>query len=409
MGKAESLKEKINKWAATIFMVFVAVLLLIGLTGADVITTITSPRAADPTHSVARVNSEYITNFTLNQYLSRLKLPPSELKTYTPILAGNLIREKLLVQHLKKIGFFPNGDQETIEFVKVLEQLAPAFKENGKFNLRKFTETIKKEKRFQMSDFQTLLESTVSGKAQKLMRKIGFDSDLDTYAQVQMGKISYSVDLVAIDSNKKEEIVKSKTKVSAKEISDYFKKNFLKSNPKAKLNQQKRESIKVTLQNQKRSQVQKELKDNLKKLAASNTLKSVASRFKARVYSLRDVTIKDGIKPPKGLNSSLTKLENHKDFKSNMFTANLNKIIGPVEISGTLYMFAFTKRSEPKIPSMKKFIAAKKPLDDYSEDANFQTIDIASNLKKAHLRELEQARDAIFENEATIEKYYQTK
>ena len=409
MGKANNLKEQINKWAATIFMVFVAVLLLIGLTGADVITTITSPRAADPTHSVAKVNSEYITNFTLNQYLSRLKLPPSQLKTYTPILAGNLIREKLLVQHLKKIGFFPNGDQETIEFVKVLEQLAPAFKENGKFNLRKFTETIKKEKRFQMSDFRTLLESTVSGKAQKLMRKIGFDSDLDTYAQVQMGKIFYSVDLVAIDSNKKEEIVKSKTKVSAKEISDHFKKNFLKSNPKAKLNKQKRESIKVTLQNQKRSQVQKELKDNLKKLAANSTLKSVASKFKAKIYSLKDVTIKDGIKPPKGLNSSLTKLENHKDFKSNMFTANLNKIIGPVEISGTLYLFAFTKRSEPKIPSMKKFIAAKKSLDDYSEDANFQTIDIASNLKKAHLRELEQARDAIFENEATIEKYYQTK
>ena len=260
-----------------------------------------------------------------------------------------------------------------------------------------------------MSDFRTLLESTVSGKAQKLMRKIGFDSDLDTYAQVQMEKISYSVDLVAIDSNKKEEIVKSKTNVSAKEISDYFKKNFLKSNPKAKLNKQKRESIKVTLQNQKRSQVQKKLKDNLKKLAASSTLKSVASKFKAKVYSLKDVTIKDGIKPPKDLNSSLTTLENHKDFKSNMFTANLNKIIGPVEISGTLYLFAFTKRSEPKIPSMKKFIAAKKPLDDYSEDANFQTIGIASNLKQAHLRELEQARDAIFENEATIEKYYQTK
>lgn len=409
MGKAENLKEKINKWAATVFIAFVAVLLLIGLTGADVITTITSPRAADPTHSVAKVNSEYITNFTLNQYLSRLKLPPSQLKTYTPILARNLIREKLLVQHLKKIGFFPNGDQETIEFVKVLEQLAPDFKENGKFNLRKFTETIKEEKRFQMSDFRTLLESTVSAKAQKLMRKIGFDSHLDTYAQVQMGKISYSVDLVAIDSNKKEEIVKSKTKVSAKEISDYFKKNFLKSNAKAKLNKQKRESIKVTLQNQKRSQVQKELKDNLKKLAASSTLRSVASKFKAKVYSLKDVTIKDGIKPPKGLDASLTTLENHKDFKSNMFTANLNKIIGPVEISGTLYLFAFTKRSETKIPSMKKFIAAKKPLDDYSKETNFQTIDIASNLKQAHLRELEQARDAIFENEATIEKYYQTK
>ena len=201
---------------------------------------------------------------------------------------------------------------------------------------------------------------------QTLLSEVIPEPMLEAYDKERLNRAKISYKIVAIDAQKKNDILKSKINVSEKEIQEKFNADFLSKDPKAELTKTKREGILNTIINERKPEVEKEWIESLKGLSSSQSLENIAKLNFVKIIEIKKVSALENlnsVKPKDAAN--LAPLQESDEFHKAVFSAEIGKVSDLWEIAGSLYFVAVSERELPDMPPSYTLIKEKKNISDF--------------------------------------------
>ncbi|MDH5718055.1 MAG: SurA N-terminal domain-containing protein [Spirochaetia bacterium] len=343
---------------------------------------------------VAKVDDDIITRKDLTSYIDReykgrlqgQNIPPEFEEQLKRSALERLINQKLLEKLYKQSGFFPLGTYQNRIIADYLKSEFSSYNTIDGFDFNKFEEEWIKSGRISFTDIKSwALRSFAFEVGQNMLSDMISVNYLESIEKERLNKIKLSYQIVAIDKQKQDEIIKAKIPISEVDIENKFKTDYLSKDPKAEMTKVKREAIVNALVNERKTDIEKEWKDSLSKYSSDDSLNKIATQNMTKVFSIDNVSPIQNINSVKPQESpNLLPLFESDEFTSVIFSESIGKRIGPIENSGVFYFITITKREIPDVIDAEKIMTEKKEIKEYFPNDYTEIETFANNIKTEH-------------------------
>ncbi|RME93230.1 MAG: hypothetical protein D6767_01445 [Candidatus Hydrogenedentota bacterium] len=356
-------KNVILKWGSYIFMGFLVILITISFGMPNFISTsatadrFISAYVGDQVitrRELVRVKNNYIRNRFGGQ-----NLPEMQQKFLESSILEQLIFNRIMLIFAREYGFYPGAKARKRIVAKFLKKNHADYLVGSKFDFERFQREFLQPNQLTLSEYESILaqEKTLT-RLDSTLRSEAPVSDYQILAELQKKETVYSVMVLAITPQKKNELLEKKVRVTPAEIYDRFKKDYLSKDKKAKLNKTKREAIEALLKNEKRPKVEKEWMDSLNQFAQAGNIASLQFAAGTQFVTIQDINLSESLnskKPPTA--PDLSSLESDDSFLANVFSNNTQTIFGPLRKNGNIFFYkiiSFKKSDLPLAADLKK-------------------------------------------------------
>jgi hypothetical protein len=367
MSETEAtLREKIIKFGTWLFLMFIFLIIVISFGMPDVIGTSSRLDA----YNAAKVGGEYLTKAEVADYQKRIEermaanlkgLDDKNRKLFEDMAKSRALDEaidrKIFTQLLNRAGFVPSGSTEPKILATFYKRQFGEYIVNGKLDMERLNEFLAPRRLTLDQVGRSMLQEYGPAKAYEILQGISYASDYAVLDEARFATTQVSYRIVALDGAAKDKILRAKFAPTEKEIQDKFKAEFLSKDPKAILDQSKRDTIRATLFNERRAALEKEFSQNLSQ-AGKTGLAQVAALTGARLIAIDDAGLNTDLdaKKPKDLTAiSLAPLGQSDVFVRQRLSAPIGVTIGPVEAGGYTYFFTVAARKGTVLPAASSY------------------------------------------------------
>ncbi len=319
------------------------------------------------------------------------------------------IEKELFRKVSTEAGLYPVGEKASEVKADFIKTNFASYKTENGFNYEKLRKDLR-SRGYQLSNLEkNALRDFAFRKNLQILGDITFGSDFDTLEKLRLSQTIVSYRLIAIDKKSKDAIIKKRSRVTSKEINETFKRDYLSKDKKAKLTKTKREAIISQLQNKKKGAAETEWFKELKAMATNASLESIARKNAVKVFNLKDVPLSQSLDAAKqkSIAASLVALENNETFRTQLFSAPLKKIIGPIRDANAVYLVMITNRKFARLPSARQLVSQKKTLSQWLADAKFSSTQVKNQVKSKHEQVAFNTMFQVLKQQASIKRYQQ--
>lgn len=357
-----TLRERIIKFGTWLFLIFIFVIIVISFGMPDFIGT----SARLDAYNAARVGDEYLTKAEVADYQKRIEermagnlkgLDDKNRKLFEDMAKSRALDEaidrKIFTQLLNRAGFVPSGSTEPKILATFYKRQFGEYIVNGKLDMERLNEFLAPRRLTLEQVGRSMLKEYGPAKAYEILQGTSYASDFAILDAARFAGTRNSYRIVALDGAAKDKILRGKFTPSEKDIQDKFKAEFQSKDPKAILDQSKRESIRATLFNERRASLEKDFAQSLNQ-AGKAGLAQVAAITGTRLIAIDDVDLNTDLdsKKPKDLAAvSLAPLSQSDVFVRQRLSAPIGVAIGPVEAGGYTYFFSVAARRSTALPA----------------------------------------------------------
>ena len=419
-----TLREKAVKFGTWIFLVFLFGIIVFSFGMPDFMGSSSRMDA----YNAAKIGNEYLTKAEVADYQKRIEermmqnmkgmdeKTVSSSKTWPR--AGRSMRPsnaKFFTQILNRAGYVPSSSSEAKILATFYKRQFGEYIVNGKLDTERLNEFLGQRRMTLDQIGRNILTDYGPQKAYEMLQATSYVSDFAVIDDLRFAATQNSFRIVAVDSGSKDKMLRSRFNPSEQEIQDKFKTEFLSKDPKAILDQPKRDSIRATLFNEKRPALEKDFTAALA-AAAKGGIEAVATAAGAPAITLADVGLATDLDSKKGKENaaiSLSALSQSDVFVKQRLSAPLNQIVGPVDAGGFTYFFTVTARKSSALPAATTYSklengateAAK--IKDLPKDVTFEKT--AETAGKGNYGQLLTAAVELHRNSTRIIRYNKTK
>lgn len=362
MSETEAtLREKIIKFGTWLFLMFIFLIIVVSFGMPDVIGTSSRLDA----YNAAKVGGEYLTKAEVADYQKRIEermagnlkgLDEKNRKLFEDMAKSRALDEaidrKIFTQLLNRAGYVPSSSTEPKILATFYKRQFGEYIVNGKLDMERLNEFLAPRRLTLDQVGRSMLQEYGPAKAYELLQGISYASDYAVLDEARFASTQNSYRIVALDGAAKDKILRGKFNPAEKDIQDKFKTEFLGKDPKAILDQSKRDSIKASLFNERRASLEKEFAQSLGQ-AGKAGLAQVAALAGARLIAIDDAGLNADLdaKKPKDLAAiSLAPLSQSDVFVRQRLSAPIGSTIGPIEAGGYTYFFSVAARKSTTLP-----------------------------------------------------------
>jgi Skp family chaperone for outer membrane proteins len=363
MSETEAtLREKIIKFGTWLFLTFIFFIIVLSFGMPDVIGTASRVDA----YNAAKVGNEYLTKAEVADYQKRIEermaanlkgLDEKNRKLFEDMAKSRALDEaidrKIFTQLLNRAGFIPSSSTEPKILATFYKRQFADYIVNGKLDTERLNEFLKSRRLTLEQVGRSMLQEYGPAKAYEILQTTAYASDFAILDEARFATTQISYSIVAIDGAAKDKILRAKFTPTEKEIQDKFKAEFQSKDPKAVLDQSKRDSIKASLFNERRATLEKELFQSLNQ-AGKSGIAQIAALVGARIITINDAGINTDLDSRKGKDASaiaLAPLTQSDVFIRQRLSAPIGATIGPVEAGGYTYFFSVSARRNSPLPA----------------------------------------------------------
>ncbi|MFZ5629070.1 MAG: SurA N-terminal domain-containing protein [Spirochaetota bacterium] len=367
MSETEAtLREKIIKFGTWLFLMFIFLIIVVSFGMPDVIGTTSRLDA----YNAAKVGGEYLTKAEVADYQKRIEermagnlkgLDEKNRKLFEDMAKSRALDEaidrKIFTQLLNRAGYVPSSSTEPKILATFYKRQFGEYIVNGKLDMERLNEFLTPRRLTLDQVGRSMLQEYGPAKAYEMLQGTSYASDYAVLDEARFATTQNSYRIVALDGAAKDKILRGKFTPTEKEIQDKFKAEFLSKDPKAILDQPKRDSIRATLFNERRATLEKEFAQNLSQ-AGKAGLAQVAALAGARLVAVDDAGLNADLdaKKPKDLAAiSLAPLAQSDIFVRQRLSAPLGATVGPVEAGGYTYFFSVAARKNTVLPAASAY------------------------------------------------------
>lgn len=378
---AASLREKIIKFGTWIFLAFIFLIIVISFGMPDFIGT----SARIDAYNAAKVGNEYLTKAEVAEYQKRIEermaanlkgLDDKNRKLFEDMAKSRALDEaidrKVFTQMLRRAGYVPSSSAEPKILANFYKRQFSEYIVNGKLDTERLNEFLGSRRLSLEQVGRSMLQEYGPTKAYEMLQASAYASDFAILDEARFATTVNSYRIVAIDGAAKDKILRAKFIPSEQQIQDKFKAEFLSKDPKAVLDQSKRDSIRASLFNERRAALEKEFFQNLSD-AGKSGLAAVAQLAQAKIISIDDAPLSadlDSKKSKEFASITLNPLAQSDVFIRQRLSANLGTVIGPVEAGGYTFYFAVTARKTVALPAAAEYPKLQSPATELLKQRN---------------------------------------
>jgi hypothetical protein len=362
MAESEvSLREKIIKFGTWLFLLFIFTIIVVSFGMPDVIGTSSRIDA----YNAAKVGGDYLTKGEVGEYQKRLEermsqnmkgLDEKNRKMFADMTRGRALDEaidrKIFTQMLSHSGYTPASSSEAKILANYYKKQFGEYIVNGKLDTERLNEFLSQRRLTLDQVGRGMLQEYGPAKAYEMLQNTTYASDFAVLDEARFAATQNSYRIVVVDAATRDKLLRARFNPSEKEIQDKFKTEFLSKDAKSILDASKRETIRATLFNEKKTVMEKEFNEGLAQ-AAKSGLDAVAARAGTSVININDLGLSADLESKKGkeaAQASLTPLSGSDVFVRQRLSVALGQVVGPVEAGGFTYFFAVTNRKSADLP-----------------------------------------------------------
>lgn len=365
-----SLREKIIKLGTWLFLAFIFLIIVISFGMPDFIGT----SARIDAYNAAKVGNEYLTKAEVAEYQKRIEermaanlkgLDDKNRKLFEDMAKSRALDEaidrKIFTQMLRRAGYVPSSSAEPKILANLYKRQFSEYIVNGKLDMERLNEFLSARRLTLEQVGRSMLQEYGPAKAYEMLQATAYASDFAILDEARFATTVSSYRIVAIDGASKDKILRAKFIPSEQQIQEKFKAEFLSKDPKAVLDQSKRDSIRATLFNERRATLEKEFLQSLSE-AAKSGLAAVAQLTQAKIINIDDVSLSadlDAKKSKEFAAITLSPLAQSDTFVRQRLSANIGTVVGPVEAGGYTYYFAVAARKAIALPASSEYSKSK--------------------------------------------------
>ncbi len=419
-----TLREKIVKAGTWTFLAFIFIIIVFSFGMPDVLGT----KSKIDAYNAAKVGPDYLTKGEVAEYQKRLEermaqnmkgLDEKSRKMFDDMTRGRALDEaidrKVFTQLLSRAGYVPASSTEARVLASFYKKQFSEYIVNGKLDTQRLNEFLSQRRMSLDQIGRNMLQEYGPAKAYEMLQGASYVSDFATLDELQFAATQNSYRIVAIDGAARDKILRAKFNPSEADIQNKFKIEFLSKDPKAVLDNAKRETIKASLYSEKRATLEKEFNQNL--TAASKAgIGQVAALAAAKVIAIDDAGLSTDLDSKKGKDNAaiaLSPLQQSDIFMRQRLSAPVGQVVGPVDAGGSVYFFAVVNRKTVSLPVAAEYAKLQaKASDEVAKVKNLPkdvTFDkTAENSGKANYGQLLTAALEIHRSNIRIIRYNQT-
>ncbi|HRP70380.1 MAG TPA: SurA N-terminal domain-containing protein [Turneriella sp.] len=360
-----NLREKLIKFGTWIFLALLFVIIVLSFGMPDFIGT--SSRM--DSYNAAKIGGEYLTRAEVAESQKQIEermaqnmkgLDAKNRKILEDMAKGRALDEsidrKIFTQVLKEEGYIPSASSEARILATFYKRQFGEYIINGKLDIERLNEVLGKRRLSLDQIGRTILLDYGPQKAFEMLQATAYASPYTLIDAARFATTRNSLRVVVLDSATKDKLMRARFNPSEAEIQAKFKTEFLARDAKAVLDKVKRDSIRATLFNENRANLEKDLTTYLQN-TASKGIDAIAAATGASPLLLTDVGLSDDLdaKKPKGLSTSLSPLSQSEVFVKQRLGAPIGHLIGPVDAGGLTYFFTITARKEANLPAATEY------------------------------------------------------
>ncbi|MES0488654.1 MAG: hypothetical protein ABUK01_01600 [Leptospirales bacterium] len=348
-------KEKFVKYGSYTFVLFLTSLIIIAFGMPDC----TGALKKRGNKYAADIDGDPITWTQVNRTANNLggtmypdgNMPP-EARTYMESMAiERLVNLKLFIILSKEAGFYPTmATQNIFENRYLVENFPQYITENG-FDLVKFRDEIQEPNRYSNKIvIDDAIQQYALRRNELMFQGIYKPHQKETEDLYLLNNTKISYHILVINMEAKNKLVEKRANITEKDIREKFNKDFLANNPQDKLTKIKREGITQSLVNERRAVIEKELLEEMLKMAETLSMKQLQNKYGGSLKALPNLNLNTNIAqqwPASPANLSL--LTEDKMFLQNTFKTELGQIVGPINKGEALFIYSITKRDIPDL------------------------------------------------------------
>ncbi|HNL53034.1 MAG: SurA N-terminal domain-containing protein [Turneriella sp.] len=357
-----TLREKIIKFGTWLFLMFIFIIIVVSFGMPDVIGTTSRLDA----YNAAKVGGEYLTKAEVADYQKRIEermsanlkgLDDKNRKLFEDMAKSRALDEaidrKIFTQLLNRAGYVPSSSTEPKILATFYKRQFGEYIVNGKLDMERLNEFLTPRRLTLEQVGRSMLQEYGPAKAYEMLQATAYASDYAILDEARFVTTQNSYRIVALDGAAKDKILRGKFAPTEKEIQDKFKAEFQSKDPKAILDQSKRDSIKASLFNERRASLEKEFAQSLNQ-AGKSGIAQVAALSGARLIAVDDIGLNADLDSKKGKDAaaiSLAPLGQSEVFVRQRLSAPVGTTIGPVEAGGYTYFFTVSARKNTPLPA----------------------------------------------------------
>ncbi len=356
-----TLREKIIKFGTWLFLAFIFLIIVISFGMPDVIGTSSRLDA----YNAAKVGDEYLTKAEVADYQKRIEermagnlkgLDDKNRKLFEDMAKSRALDEaidrKIFTQLLNRAGFVPSSSTEPKILATFYKRQFGEYIVNGKLDKERLNEFLAPRRLTLEQVGRSMLQEYGPAKAYEMLQGTAYASDYAILDEARFSATENSYRIVALDGAAKDKLLRGKFTPTENEIQEKFKTEFLSKDPKAVLDQSKRDSIKASLFNERRASLEKDFLQSLNQ-AGKSGIAQVAALTGTRLIAVDNVGLNadlDSKKPKDAAAISLSPLAQSDVFVRQRLSAPVGATLGPVEAGGYTYFFAVSARRSAALP-----------------------------------------------------------
>ncbi len=357
-----TLREKIIKAGTWTFLAFIFAIIVFSFGMPDVLGT----KSKIDAYNAAKVGPDYLTKGEVAEYQKRLEermaqnmkgLDEKSRKMFDDMTRGRALDEaidrKVFTQLLSRAGYVPTSSTEAKVLANFYKKQFSEYIVNGKLDTERLNEFLS-QRRLSLDQIgRNMLQEYGPAKAYEMLQAASYASDFAALDELQFASTQSSYRIVAVDGATRDKALRAKYTPSEKEIQDKFKLEFLSKDPKAVLDNSKRDTIKATLFSEKRAGLEKEFTQSLTQGAKSG-LALVAALASAKIVAIDDAGLSTDLDSKKGkdnANVALSPLAQSDVFMRQRLSAPVGQVVGPVDAGGSVYYFTVVSRKAATLPT----------------------------------------------------------
>lgn len=419
-----TLREKIVKAGTWTFLAFIFIIIVFSFGMPDVLGT----KSKIDAYNAAKVGSDFLTKGEVAEYQKRLEermaqnmkgLDEKSRKMFEDMTRGRALDEaidrKVFTQLLSRAGYVPASSTEARVLANFYKKQFSEYIVNGKLDTQRLNEFLG-QRRLSLDQIgRNMLQEYGPAKAYEMLQGASYVSDFAALDELQFAATQNSYRIVAIDGAARDKILRGKFNPSEADIQNKFKIEFLSKDPKAVLDNSKRETIKASLFSEKRQALEKEFTQSLT-TASKAGIGQVAALAAAKVVAIDDAGLSTDLDSKKGKDSAsiaLSPLQQSDIFMRQRLSAPVGQVVGPVDAGGSVYFFTVVNRKSASLPAAADYAKLQTKASD--EVAKIKTLpkDVsfdktAENSGKTNYAQLLTAALEIHRSNIRIIRYNQT-
>ncbi len=357
-----TLREKIVKAGTWTFLAFIFIIIVFSFGMPDVLGT----KSKIDAYNAAKVGSDFLTKGEVAEYQKRLEdrmsqnmkgLDEKSRKMFEDMTRGRALDEaidrKVFTQLLSRAGFVPASSTEARVLATFYKKQFSEYIVNGKLDTERLNEFLGQRRMTLDQIGRNMLQEYGPAKAYEMLQGASYVSDFAALDELQFASMQNSYRIVAIDGATRDKVLRAKFNASEADIQNKFKVEFLSKDPKAVLDNSKRETIKASLYSEKRHALEKEFTQNLTQ-ASKSGIGQVAALSGGKTVAIDDAGLSADLDSKKGkdnANVALSPLAQSDIFMRQRLSAPVGQVVGPVDAGGSVYFFTVVSRKSAALPT----------------------------------------------------------